>query len=64
MKELKNPFKEMGIEKEPPADLKNKVMRQIKLSQLFADTIELFTLNYGKSLKDSISNEQNSEEKL
>ena len=52
MRKKRNPFKEIHQDVEPPEELKKRVIRDIKMHQLIADSAELFTVKFGKTLGD------------
>lgn len=46
MPENQNPFKKLGTEKEVPAGLKEKVMRDVNYIRFFSDIADLFSMKY------------------
>lgn len=52
MRKKPNPFKEIHEDVEPPEALKKRIIRDIKMHQLIADSAELFTVKFGQTLGD------------
>ena len=52
MRKKNNPFKEIHEDVEPPKELKERIIKDIKMRQLIADSAELFTLKFGKTMGD------------
>jgi len=52
MRRKRNPFKEIHEDVEPPQELKKRIIHNIKMHQLIADSAELFTVKFGKTLGD------------
>lgn len=48
----KNPFREIGEHEKVPGELKEKVMKNVTLLQLFGDMTENLMDRMGKSMKD------------
>lgn len=48
----RNPFQDIELEKEPPKHMKEKVMKQVHLSQMLLDSADLFTTKFGKTIRD------------
>lgn len=51
MTENINPFKRLRQEKEVPADLREKLMRDIGYIRIFSDIAELFSLKYFETVQ-------------
>lgn len=56
MRKKRNPFKEIHQDVEPPEELKKRIIDNIKMHQLIADSAELFTLKFGETLGDLFLN--------
>jgi|GEM_PF-3070016 len=56
MRKKRNPFKEIHQDVEPPEELKKRIIHDIKMHQLIADSAELFTVKFGKTLGDLFLN--------
>ena len=52
MRKKSNPFQEIHQDVEPPEELKERIINDIKMQQLIADSAELFTVKFGKTLGD------------
>jgi hypothetical protein len=52
MRKKNNPFKEIHEDLEPPKELKARIIKDVKMRQLIADSAELFTLKFGKTMGD------------
>ena len=52
MRKKPNPFKEIHQDVEPPEELKKRIIHDIKMHQLIADSAELFTVKFGRTLGD------------
>jgi hypothetical protein len=52
MRKKNNPFKEIHEDVEPPKELKERVIKDVKMRQLIVDSAELFTLKFGKTMGD------------
>ena len=52
MKKKDNPFKEIYEDVEPPEELKERIIKDVKMRKLIADSAELFTVNFGKTMGD------------
>jgi hypothetical protein len=56
MRKKRNPFKEIHQDVEPPEELKKRIIDDIKMHRLVADSAELFTVKFGKTMGDLFSN--------
>lgn len=56
MRKKNNPFKEIHEDLEPPEELKERIIKDVKMRQLIADSAELFTLKFGKTMGDIFLN--------
>jgi len=52
MSKKPNPFKEIHEDVEPSEGLKKRIISDIKMHRLIADSAELFTVKFGKTLGD------------
>lgn len=52
MRKKNNPFKEIYQDVEPPEALKKRIINDVKMHRLIADSADLFTLKFGKTLGD------------
>ena len=52
MRQKNNPFKEIYQDVEPPQELKKRIVHDVKMRRLIADSADLFTLKFGKTLGD------------
>lgn len=51
----KNPFKKMATTSEVPGEIKEKLMKNVTLLQLFGDITDLFVGKMGKTMKELLS---------
>lgn len=56
MRKKNNPFKEIYEDVEPPEELKERIIKDVKMRKLIADSAELFTLKFGKTMGDLFFN--------
>lgn len=57
--QLNNPFKKYHPEHEVPAEIKDKVMKDITLLQLFGDIADLFSGKMGKTAIELLKRDKN-----
>ena len=59
---MDNPFKKIEPEEKPPEHLKSRVMQSAEFVRLVAGTVELFSVNAGKTFIGLFGEEKKSKE--